>query len=267
MVRIAEVSGGNPFYALELARAVPTGAGRLRHRATRHAGRPRASQNAPIQRGHSGVLLAAACVANPTVELTGAATGLPPARVVELLEQPERDGLVSIDGNRVRFAHPLLARGVYTHAGAAQRRRMHRALAEVEPQPELKARHWLSGSTSADDARAAVARFGGRGGTRPRRARGGGRTDRPREAAGRRHSDAAATGRGRPLPGGRHSARHSTYSTSTLDDLRPGPLRAIALLLLAGIRVYDNGFADALKYLQRGARERRRQRLFFRFRR
>ena len=37
---------------------------------------------------------------------------------------------------------------------------------------------------------------------------------------------------------------------STLDDLRPGPLRAIALLLLAGVRIYDNGFADALKYLR-----------------
>ena len=104
MVRIAEVSGGNPFYALELARGVPTGSGSydtvlpstlvdlVRHRTQR------------FSEDTKGVLLAAACVADPTVELTCAATGLPSTQVVELLEQPEHDGLVSIEGNRVRYA-------------------------------------------------------------------------------------------------------------------------------------------------------------------
>ena len=41
--------------------------------------------------------------------------------MIELLEDAESNGIVAIDGNRLRFAHPLLARGVYTdsHPGAA----------------------------------------------------------------------------------------------------------------------------------------------------
>ena len=148
------------------------------------------------------VLLAAACVANPTVELTGAAPGCPTHRSSNCSSSPNSTAYVSIDGNRVRFSHPLLARGVYTHATAAQRRRMHRALAEVEPQPELKARHLALGSTSATTRRSAVARLGGRGGTQARCSCGGGRTRRPREAAGRRQSGASAAGRRRSLPGG-----------------------------------------------------------------
>jgi DNA-binding CsgD family transcriptional regulator len=249
MVRIAEVSGGNPFYALELARGVPTGSGSydtvlpstlvdlVRHRTQR------------FSEDTKGVLLAAACVADPTVELTCAATGLPSTQVVELLEQPEHDGLVSIEGNRVRFAHPLLARGVYTNAGAAQRRRMHRALANVEPQPELKARHLALGSTSADenvlralDSAAEEAR--GRGA--PAAAaelidlarRLGGDTPMRRLRAAGGHFQAGAT------------AQAQVLLESTLDDLPPGPLQAIASMLLGGICVYENSFADATRHLQ-----------------
>ena len=98
------------------------------------------------------MLLAACSVADATVDLLADATGVPVERVVELLEGPEREGIVRIDGNSVRFAHPLLARGIYTHAGPARRRRMHRALAAVEAQPELKARHMALGAASAEPA-------------------------------------------------------------------------------------------------------------------
>ena len=249
MVRIAEVSGGNPFYALELARAVPSEPGGydtvlpatlvdlVRHRTHR------------FSTDTQDVLLAAACVTNPTVELTGAATGLPPARVVELLEQPEHDGVVSIDGNRVRFAHPLLARGVYTHAGAAHRRRMHRAIAEVEPRAELKARHLALGSTSADpevldslDKAAEVARSRGAPAAAAElvdlaRRLGGDNAMRRLRAAGD-HFQAGDTAQARPL------------LESALGELTSGPLRAIALMLRGGILVYENAFADAERHLR-----------------
>ena len=64
----------------------------------------------------------------------------------------ETDGIVGIDGNRVRFSHPLLARGVYTDATPARRRAMHRALAAIEAEPELKARHLALATASSDDA-------------------------------------------------------------------------------------------------------------------
>ncbi|MGV0795214.1 helix-turn-helix transcriptional regulator [Mycolicibacterium sp. XJ1819] len=243
MARIAEASGGNPFYALELARAVlfdsgndlvlpPTLAELVRNRIQRFDEDTRA------------VLLAAASVTEPTVELVGATTGRSVPEVVELLEHAERDGLVTLDGNRLRFAHPLLARGVYTNATAPQRRRMHRALSEVEPQPELKARHLALGSASADsqvlqtlDEAAEVAR--GRGApaaaaelTDLARRLGGDTAMRRLRAAGD-HFQAGDT------------ARSQELLESSLTELTAGPARAVAQLLLAGIAIYANRLRDA----------------------
>lgn len=64
----------------------------------------------------SDVLLAAACLATPTVELVGEAAATDHDRLIELLDAAERSGIVSIEGNRIRFTHPLLAGGVYTDA-------------------------------------------------------------------------------------------------------------------------------------------------------
>lgn len=106
MVRIAEVSGGNPFYALELARGVdgrssvgdavlPNTLTELVRLRTEHFD------------GQVGDMLLAACsVGDATVDLVAAATELSVERVVELLEGPEREGIVRIDGNSVVFAHP-----------------------------------------------------------------------------------------------------------------------------------------------------------------
>jgi DNA-binding CsgD family transcriptional regulator len=150
LLRIFEASRGNPFFALELARTVdgqsiggePVLPGTL-------AGLMQ------LRTGHFGeavrdMLLAAACVADPTVGLLADATGSTAQRVLELLAEPGREGIVVVDDDRVKFTHPLLARGIYTQAGPARRRRMHRALAAVESQPELRARHMALGAASAD---------------------------------------------------------------------------------------------------------------------
>jgi DNA-binding CsgD family transcriptional regulator len=96
------------------------------------------------------MLLAAACAADPTVDLLARATDNSIERTVELLEEPESHGIVDIDGNHVRFSHPVLARGVYTDAIPSRRRAMHRALAKVEALPELKAGHMALATTSTD---------------------------------------------------------------------------------------------------------------------
>ena len=98
------------------------------------------------------VLLAAACVTDPTVDLLAQAKGITATETVVLLETAESKGIVGIDGNRVRFAHPLLARGVYTDARPSRRRKMHRALAQVEALPEVRARHLALATTSEDAA-------------------------------------------------------------------------------------------------------------------
>jgi hypothetical protein len=98
------------------------------------------------------VLLAAACGAAPTVELLARAMKADAAAVVALLEDAEGKGIVRIDGNRVRFTHPLLARGVYADAAPARRRAMHRRLAEVVEEPGPAARHLALAATVGDHA-------------------------------------------------------------------------------------------------------------------
>ena len=60
--------------------------------------------------------------------------------------------IIGIEGNRVQFTHPLLARGVYADARPSRRRKIHRALAQVEVLPEVKARHLALATTSEDPA-------------------------------------------------------------------------------------------------------------------
>jgi len=250
MVRIAEISGGNPFYALELARAM---GGRPLHP---EPGLP--STLADLVRMRIGrinadvrkVLLAVASVSAPTVDLLARLNDTSAERIVGLLEGVEADGIVGIDGNRVRFTHPLLARGVYTDATPASRRAVHRILAATEIEPELKARHLALATASSDettlkalDAAADAAR--GRGA--PAAAAelldlaiglGGDKPWRRIRAAGD-HFYAGNTD---------HAER---LLTPMIDQLRPGMLRGIALNLLAAIRIYDNNFVTAMDLLAR----------------
>ena len=254
MVRIAEISGGNPFYALELARAVdgrssgsdsalPSTLAELVRLRTQHFD------------GEVGDMLLAACsVTEASVDLLARATGVSVDGVVDLLEGPEREGIVQIDGSRVRFVHPLLARGIYTQAGPARRRRMHRTLAAVETQPELKARHMALGAASADPAtlsaldiaaEAAVARGAaaaaadlyelaiGLGGNTPTR----------RLRAAEQHLRAGDT------------RTAATMAEVAVADLEPGPLRATALTLLGAARMAEHDFPGAVAPLSDAAAE------------
>ena len=250
MRRIAEVSGGNPFYALELARAVDavsTSADSVLPAPLAELMRIRIGR---LDQQVQDVLLAAACVANPTVELLAMATNNTVDRIVELLDEPESNRVVGIEGNRVRFAHPLLARSVLTEASPGRRRAIHRSLANALALPELKARHMALAAASADpetlqalDTAAAAARARGApaaaaelvelaiglGGDKPSR----------RIRAAEHHFKAGDADRAR------------TLLESTIDHLHPGLLRSIALNLLAGIRIYDDAFVDAAALLKR----------------
>ena len=250
MARIADVSGGNPFYALEMARTVD---GRL----------PSAEQDLPhtlaelmrVRTGHldddvRDILLAASCVADPTVELLARATHTTPERVVGLLETVESRGIVGIHGNRVQFSHPLLARGVYTDASPSRRRAAHRALACVVEQPELKARHLAMSTASADpDVLHAL--------------------DEAADSARARGAPAAAAelvdlairlGGDTPVRRVR-AAEHHFYAGDlqhadaclqpALEQLPAGPMRAVASILRAGLWIYDNRVVEGASLLKK----------------
>ena len=151
LVSICRASGGNPFYALELARAqnefralepgeplqVPESLASLVRRRL-HA-LPQATQE---------TLLIAAALFEPTVELVRKAGGGSLAEAID-------EGVIEIAGERVYFAHPLHASLLYSEATPELRRELHRRLIAVSPSDEERARHLALGSEEPDEEVAA----------------------------------------------------------------------------------------------------------------
>lgn len=150
MSRIYEVSAGNPFYAIELARTLldqPPGA---------HVSMPATlmelvhNRIGTLDPAVRQALLAMACVGAPTIGDIAYAISSDTHHALGLLEVAETQGIIEISGNRVHFTHPLLARGCYDDATPAQRRAMHRRLAELVTEPELRARHLAMSDTTGE---------------------------------------------------------------------------------------------------------------------
>lgn len=152
MVRIHEISGGNPFYAIELARDVADGIAATDMRLPPTLAELVHARLGVLDSDAQDLLLAAACLGEPTVELLASATERDSDRFRRLIDEVETAGILVLDGHRVRFSHPLLASGVYTGTTPADRRRMHRRLADIVTEPELHARHLALAATQADPA-------------------------------------------------------------------------------------------------------------------
>jgi DNA-binding CsgD family transcriptional regulator len=150
--RVHVAAGGNPFYAVEIAREVlrrgVPAAGEalpvpddlsdlLRHRVT---ALPVATQR---------TLLVAASTSHPTRQLVRDASGLDD-RGDSALAPAESAGVVHPGGDVIRFAHPLLASAVYASATTEERRRVHAQLAEYVEHPEERARHLALSSAGPD---------------------------------------------------------------------------------------------------------------------
>ncbi len=250
MVRIHEASGGNPFFAIELARVIDDGTASTDMRLPATLAELVRARLEGLDTDVQDLLLAAACLGEPTVEALAAAVGTGSDSFGRLLEEAEAAGILVLDGHRVRFSHPLLARGVYARCPAASRRAMHRRLADAVDQPELRARHLALGTTSADpdtvhalDDAAQMARRRGAptaaaelldlainlGGDEPQR--------RIRSAA--YHFEGGDPVRARSL------------LEATMKRLEPGQLRAMAASTLATIVMYADGFGPAAGILER----------------
>jgi DNA-binding CsgD family transcriptional regulator len=151
LARIARVAGGNPFYALELARCLPEdlpGAADLtlpedlrRVVEDRLAGLPGRTREA---------LLLAAVAASPTVELVRSAAS-PGTTPEDPIEAAVAAGIVTLEGAQVRFAHPLFAAGLYSSASPGQRRLAHRRLVPLITGIEEQARHRALGAEGPEE--------------------------------------------------------------------------------------------------------------------
>lgn len=149
--RMHEASGGNPFFALELARAMRERRGGV------SAGEP---LPVPLELGEllrarldalpgeaEEPLLFASALPSPTVPAVAAVAGAGSGAALKHATAAE---VVEIEGDRIRFAHPLLASAVYFGVDEERRRAVHRRLAAVVIDPEERARHLALSVTFAD---------------------------------------------------------------------------------------------------------------------
>jgi len=153
--QVYAVSGGNPFFALEIGRL-------LLEQPKRSPGEPLPVPGnladavrlrvTKLPRSTQDLLIAVAALSHPTEALlravdSGADSALEPAIQAEVLER---------SGRQLRFTHPLLSAAVYGLADVPTRRKWHGRLAESINDPEERARHLALAATGPDAAVAAA---------------------------------------------------------------------------------------------------------------
>jgi hypothetical protein len=152
--RIYEASGGNPLYALAIARALDDADRAVEqlpipatlHEAIAHRLEPLDARAVPP-------LLAVAALRRPTIaRVRAAVTGFQASD----LDGGVRAAVIEVIGDRVRFTHPLLASVHYARAPAATRRAVHRRLAQLVDDAEERANHLALAAEGPDSETAAT---------------------------------------------------------------------------------------------------------------
>ncbi len=148
LIRLWETSRGNPFFALELARALRSRGGSV----APGEELPIPSDLGELLRGRLEALSAAAlavaesvaALADPTVSLMEAAgTSDAEAGLTETLARR----ILELDGERLRFTHPLLGSTIVAHQVPSRRRALHARLASIVPTSEERSRHLALSTT------------------------------------------------------------------------------------------------------------------------
>ena len=258
LVRVAEASRGNPFFALEITSAIAQG------RLATGPGDPlpvphmlrellsdRMDRLSPAAQAAAS---AAAALSHPTAASVAAALGADFDADAALHEAEEAGVLVS-DGDRLSFSHPLLASAVYGAVTGTRRRALHRRLAGVVRDPEEAARHLARSATAADDEAASsieqAAVLAERRGAPEAAAElyeAACRLTTPENAqdlARRMLGGADALTRAGDLDGAR------SLATSALETAPTGSLRVRALLALGSIATYTATIEVRLDYQER----------------
>jgi DNA-binding CsgD family transcriptional regulator len=260
--RLEETSGGNPFFALELARAlldpdastIPGG----HLPATRTLSDLLDTRLLGLSEQAREALLVAAALSRPTVDLVCTAAADPGA-ALEGLDQASEAGLLRLEAGHVVFAHPLYASVVYSQASPTELRRLHEHLASLVDDPDERVR--LLGLAARDPDEGVAAAM----------------DEAARRAASRGAQDAAATFMeqairltppqltadviSRELTAADHhvaagdTSRARTLLEAVLADSDAGTVRARALHRLTRVRVLEGGFGAAVPLLQQALEE------------
>ncbi len=156
--RLHESARGNPFFSLEIARAM--------HHAEPSAGRPLPipddarevlrTRIEGLSTSARDVALVVSAMARPTVGAIRSAA-VDPSHADAAIAEAEEAGLMRVDGADVSFVHPLVGSAVYWLAPRRTRESAHARLAQVAVDIEERARHVaLSGTGPDPDAASLV---------------------------------------------------------------------------------------------------------------
>ena len=242
LLRIHERSGGNPFFALEVARALDADVDPLQPLPVpetleelvraRISGLPASTREA---------LALASALGTPSeslLERAGVgATALDPALAAHVIER---------ENGTIRFTHPLLSSVLYRDLGD-EALTVHGRIAEIVEDPLLRARH-LALSTATPDADIAIvlddaATLAAERGASAVAAELAEQALRltPPDERDERHRRALAAARAHHAAGEWTRAR--TIATDLLAETEIGPWRAEALILLAELESTDRAAA------------------------
>jgi DNA-binding CsgD family transcriptional regulator len=251
LVQLQKTSGGNPFYALEIARAMPRGErgapGRLVP-VPATLSDPVGDHLRALPAGTRSALLVASALSRPTTGLVRSALG---GRMPKgALTRAANAGVIDLDGDEIRFSHPLFGSAMYSQTSPEERRRLHRRLAAIVQAPEERAWH-LALSVDGPDGRVAAALDEAAARAHARGA--------PDAAAGLAEQAGRLTPATRPAEARRrlveaadlHLEAGDTRRARTLLEeaaagSRPGAERARALIRLAWTHAYQDGLPAAV---------------------
>ncbi|MCP9486816.1 MAG: AAA family ATPase [Gaiellaceae bacterium MAG52_C11] len=258
MLRLYEVSGGNPFFALELARALAAAAAPLDPAQPLPV--PESLEHLVGERLRAlpeetrAALLVVAIIGAPAQELVEAAgiagATLAPAVAADALEHANGE---------VRFVHPLLASGVIAEATDAERRGAHRLVATVVDEPVARARH-VAAALEAPDGETAtlledtaeLARSRGAPSVAAELGEAAARATPPDAEDDRRRRVVRSA---RDYLAAGLAERGFVLAHELLEHASPGPARAEALALLGDLEDVAGEIQAAVEYIREALRE------------
>lgn len=156
LVRLHEVCGGNPLFALELVQRVQRVQGGVSRALFGLPGASVSLQRLVLGRitalpsGPRDVLLVAALATDPALPVICAAARQPAAAQADL-EEGIRAGLIAVTDRAVIFTHPVIRSVIVGDTAPEERRAAHHRLATVVPSPEAHARHLALGARAPDE--------------------------------------------------------------------------------------------------------------------
>ena len=240
LLRVHEKSGGNPFFALELARVLDPDVDPVQPLPVPETLEElvRARINALPASTRKALAIAAALGTSSESRLERAGVqrdALEPAAVAHVIER---------DNGMIRFTHPLLSSVLYQDLGE-ERRLVHGRIAEIVEDPLLHARH-LALSRDTPDAGVAArldetAKMAADRGASAVAAELAEQALRLAPPGAEHHQRALAAARAQHAAGEWTRAR--TIATDLLAVTDIGPLRAEALVLLAELESVDRAVA------------------------